>query len=62
MSIVILECGTCRHNLRWHITEKNFPGVYICDQYPEEIPEFVEEGTKDCPKFQAKKNNKKSEA
>jgi len=51
MPIAILECGTCRYNLRWHITEKNFPGVYICDQYPKEIPEFVLEATKDCPKF-----------
>ena len=37
------------------MTEKNFPGVYICDKYPDGIPEYVEEGEKDCQKFQAEK-------
>ena len=55
MPIVMLECGTCRNNLKWHITQKNILGVYICDQYPDGIPEYVEEGIEDCPKFQAKK-------
>jgi len=53
MPIPILQCGECKFNLRQFITEDNFPGVSICDQYPEPkgAPEFVMDGSKDCPKY-----------
>lgn len=54
MTLPILQCGTCKHNLRSYITEDNFPGIDICDQYPEQVPDFVLEATGDCPKYEEK--------
>lgn len=54
MPIPILQCGDCKFNLRWEIKEDNFPGIYICDKYLKGIPNFVEDGSGDCPQFKEK--------
>lgn len=51
MKIVAMQCFGCKFNVRWNVTEENFPGIYECDQY-KKIPSFVEDGTKQCPKFE----------
>jgi hypothetical protein len=47
----ILQCLDCARNVMWSITGENFPGVYKCDVYPKQIPDFVEDSKDDCPKF-----------
>jgi len=51
MTTINLACAYCSNNVQWYIPEKGYGDKYICDAYPKGIPEGVEMGTKDCPKF-----------
>ena len=51
MTTINLACAYCSNNVKWYIPEKGYDDKYICDAYPKGIPESVELGTKDCPKF-----------
>lgn len=62
MTTIILQCGKCRYggeNLEWVFPDDDMEstGVYICSQYPDGIPEFVENGEKVCPKYKEVKND-----
>ena len=46
------------NTLKLDVTEGNFPGVSVCERYPEKVPGFVPEAIKDCPKFQAREEKK----
>ena len=52
MPLPILQCEDCKFNVEWIITEDNFPGIYMCEKYPEGIPLNVEDGIDDCPKYE----------
>jgi len=54
MVLPILQCGTCKFHLREYTTDENFPGISICDQYPDGTPDEVMEATADCPKYEEK--------
>ena len=57
--VIVLQCAKCKNGLRWKVTGENFPGTYICKQYPRGIPKYVEEATRDCPKFEEKEGRRK---
>jgi len=50
----ILQCGKCLFKLRLDITKDNFPGVSVCEQYPNKVPDYILEAKRDCPKFKPK--------
>jgi len=52
MTLPIIQCATCKFNLRDYTTEENFPGITICDQYPNGTPDYVMDATDDCPKYE----------
>ena len=53
--ITILQCVNCkyRNTLKWNI-ETIESNKTTCIQYEEGIPDYVENGTEDCPKFEEK--------
>jgi len=55
MTIPILQCGKCKFNLAWEPPEDDSDfrdiGRFTCEEYPEAIPDFVENVTENCPKF-----------
>ena len=56
MTLSILQCFECNYSKTLKRVFKNKKDMYICSQYSEEgIPETVEMGTKDCPKFEEEK-------
>lgn len=44
----ILQCAECKFNAIW---KPEIIDSIVCEEYPEGIPNYVEEGVKDCPKF-----------
>ena len=54
--LIQLQCGKCKFELDWELPEEeDTVGKFICTQYPEGIPKYVEDVQKDCPKFEEKK-------
>ena len=51
MTTIFLICAGCSNNVKWYIPKRGYDDMYICNEYPKGIPEYVEMGTKDCPKF-----------
>ena len=52
MTTIILQCGKCRYNVKWIIPDDSDEALYVCDQYPDGIPESIEQGIPYCPKFE----------
>lgn len=42
MTTINLVCPYCKNNVQWYIPEKGYDDKYICDAYPNGIPEYVE--------------------
>lgn len=47
MPLPILQCTTCQ--FKYSLKLKDF--VFVCSQYQDGIPEFVGDGTKNCPEY-----------
>jgi len=52
MTTLILQCHECKFFKTLHIIWPK--DKYVCSEYPNGIPNFVEDTTKDCPKFEVK--------
>lgn len=54
--LIRIQCVDCKfgNSLKSIIIVEDFEGYSICSQYPNRIPDCVEEATKDCPKFEEK--------
>ena len=54
--LVRLQCVDCKFmdTVKDIFTAEDFEGHLICSQYPDRIPDYVEKGTKDCPRFKTK--------
>ena len=57
--IPVLQCGGCEYGktLDWILPETPSPeylGALVCSQYKEGIPDYVEDTTADCPRFEEK--------
>lgn len=54
--LIIIQCIDCKfgNTLKSITTKEDFEGYSICSQYPDKIPDYVEDATKDCPKFEEK--------
>jgi len=53
--IPVLQCGKCKFgiSLNWDVNEDDGKvGMLRCSQYPKKIPNYVEEATALCPKFE----------
>lgn len=55
MTLSILQCFECKYSITLKRIVIKKEDIYICSQYQEGIPEKVEMGTGDCPKFEEKK-------
>ena len=56
--IPILQCGKCKYSksFKWDLSnDVEDIGKLICSQYPEGIPNYVENATAQCDKFEEKK-------
>ncbi len=51
--IPVLQCGRCKFSgtFKWLI-EEDGPGIgkVVCSEYPDGIPNYVEEATGECPR------------
>ena len=53
MATPILQCGNCLlgNTVKWIIEKDNITNYLICENYPDGMPDYVEQVEKDCPKF-----------
>ena len=51
-----IQCIHCKFGdtLKDIFSAEDFEGHYICSQYPDKIPDYVDNATDDCPKFEEK--------
>ena len=53
MPLPLLQCVDCKFKQSFKLEPtKDLIGKYTCSQFPDGIPDYVEEGTEDCPKFE----------
>jgi len=54
--LVRMQCVDCKfgNTLKGIFSVDVFGRHYICSQYPDKIPNYVDNATDDCPKFEEK--------